>query len=542
MGHAILQSRESGVFDRIWVCTDSPEIAGVAEEFGVRVPWLRPPELAQDGSQVADALKHLLERLKREEGYHPDAVMIVQATSPFRTPETIRKAVDLFIEHGGESVITVSTARSHPYWCYRVDPKDKILTPFQDVGVPPARQKLPPLYCLDGSVFLVETSAFLRSGVLPSKRDHGLVIDPEEAVDIDGPLDWMMAETLWSRRQAPVPDPAHVFIIAEAGVNHNGDLKLASELVLAAKKAGADAIKFQTFSASKLVSRNAAKAPYQDKNAPEATDQLDLVRPLELSREAHLSLRESAHREGIIFLSTPFDEDSADLLDSLGVPLFKLPSGEITNKLLLQHVARKNKPLILSTGMSSLEEVARAVGWIREVSQAPLTLLHCVTEYPAPADQSNLRSLETMRRAFGLPVGWSDHTLGLETAVAAAALGAGVIEKHLTMDRDLPGPDHKASLEPEEFAAMVRAIRSTTAALGDGLKRPAPCEAPNRVVARRSLVAARALAKGHVLARADFAVKRPGTGIPPFEAEALVGRTLGRALAEDEVLTWEALA
>ena len=491
---------------------------------------------------MADALAHLLKRLAEDEAYRPDAVMILQATSPFRTPETIRTAVELFERHGGDRIVSVAPARSHPHWCYRVDPDSGLLSPFLDRELPPSRQQLPPAYCMDGSIYLFSVDSFLKTGKINDPRSRALVVEPEEAVDIDDSLDWLVAESLWARRQAPPSDPAAVFIIAEAGVNHNGDLERAAELVRAAKRAGADAVKFQTFTAEKLVSRKAAKAPYQEKTAPGAEDQLALIRPLQLSEADHRELQKVAREEGIVFLSTPFDEDAADLLEKLDIPIFKLPSGEITNKRLLRHVARKGRPMILSTGLSTLEEVARAVGWIRAVSQAPLTLLHCVTEYPAPPEQSNLRSLETMRRAFGLPVGWSDHTPGVETAIAAAALGAAVVEKHLTLDRTLPGPDHKASLEPGDFAAMVRGIRLTTAALGDGIKRPAPCEEPNRAAARRSLVAARALEAGHVLSEDDLQVKRPGSGIAPFQAEEILGRKLKRAVSEDEVLTCEALA
>ena len=229
------------------------------------------------------------------------------------------------------------------------------------------------------------------------------------------------------------------------------------------------------------------------------------------------------------------------MLARIGVPLFKLPSGEITNKSLLEHVARKGKPLILSTGMSDMLEVGRAVGWIRAATSAPLTLLHCVTEYPAPADQVNLAAMDALRAAFGLPVGYSDHTLGVEVALAAAARGAAVLEKHFTLDRTLPGPDHKASLEPAELAALVRGVRTISSALGDGVKEPAPCERRNRLVARRSVVAAADLARGHVLRATDLAVKRPGTGIAPADLERLLGRALKKSVRHDEVLTWSAV-
>jgi N-acetylneuraminate synthase/N,N'-diacetyllegionaminate synthase len=331
-----------------------------------------------------------------------------------------------------------------------------------------------------------------------------------------------------------------IFIIAEAGVNHNGDLRMAKRLVDAAKGCGADAVKFQSFKAERIASRHAALAEYQ-KRSVRGDSQLEMIRRLELDEEAHRVLFSYCRKERIQFLSTPFDEGSADLLERLGVKAFKLPSGEITNKGLLEHVARKRKPLYLSTGMSTLAEVRAAVGWIRAAGGPSLTLLHCVTEYPAPAREINLRAMKTLSDAFGLPVGYSDHTMGIEVPTAAAALGATVIEKHFTLDRLLPGPDHKASLEPPEFAAMVRAIRSVEAALGDGIKRPAPCERKNIAIARKSLVAAADLERGHVLRPEDLLAKRPGTGISPADLGRILGRTLRMALRADGVLAWKHL-
>jgi N,N'-diacetyllegionaminate synthase len=327
------------------------------------------------------------------------------------------------------------------------------------------------------------------------------------------------------------------FIIAEAGVNHNGRLSTALRLVAAAKRAGADAVKFQTFKAERIASAGAALAPYQRRRLGRAGSQLDMIRKLELSAGDHERIIARCRKLGIVFMSTPFDEDSADLLARLGLRRFKIPSGEITNKGLLQHVASKGFPMILSTGMADLAEVAKAVRWIREKSRAPLTLLHCVTEYPAPVDQINLKAMATLRKAFRLPVGYSDHTPGIDVAVAAAALGACVIEKHLTLDREMPGPDHAASLEPAEFKAMVDSVRRAESALGDGLKRPAACELRNRIAARRSLVAASDLPAGHRLGRADIEVKRPGGGLAPELLDRTIGRRLRRAVKRDHVFS-----
>jgi N,N'-diacetyllegionaminate synthase len=344
-----------------------------------------------------------------------------------------------------------------------------------------------------------------------------------------------------STPQSPARDAGPVFVIAEAGVNHNGSMDLALALVDRAADIGADAVKFQTFQADRLVTRTAGKADYQNRTTSPAESQHAMLRRLELDEGAQRALLERAGQRGIQFLSSPFDEDSADLLERLCIPIFKIPSGEITNLPYLAHIARKGRPMILSTGMCTLGEVEQALDTVRAAGDPPVTLLHCVTEYPAPFAEINLRAMETLRQAFGRPVGYSDHTLGVEVPVAAVALGACVIEKHFTLDREMPGPDHKASLDVDQFRDLVAAIRHVSAALGDGIKRPAPCELGNRDVARKSLVLTRAIRKGEALDRSALAVKRPGTGIPPAELLRVVGRRAARDLEPDEVLTWQSL-
>jgi N,N'-diacetyllegionaminate synthase len=332
-----------------------------------------------------------------------------------------------------------------------------------------------------------------------------------------------------------------VFIIAEAGVNHNGSLDLALRLVDAAKACGADAVKFQTFRADLLATRSAHKAPYQERTTAHAESQFEMLQRLELDALAHKRLIEHCRQIGIQFLSSPFDAQSADLLATMDVPLYKVPSGEITNLPFLQHLARKGRPLILSTGMSTLGEVEEAVNILQAAGASKLTLLHCVTEYPAPYAEVNLRAMHTLKSAFGLPVGYSDHTPGIDIAIAAVALGAEVIEKHLTLDRSLPGPDHAASLEPSELQQMVVAIRHVEAAVGTGIKAPAPCELPNLSVARKSVVAARLLPAGHQLRIGDLDIKRPGNGLAPKLLPELIGRTLRAGLAKDEIISWDHL-
>ena len=329
------------------------------------------------------------------------------------------------------------------------------------------------------------------------------------------------------------------FIIAEAGVNHNGDINIARKLVDVAVDAGADAVKFQTFKAEKVVSPSAPKAEYQLQATDKTESQYAMLKRLELSAQMHRQLFDYCQDRQILFLSTPFDVESVDLLESLGVSAFKVSSGEITNHPLLFHIAKMNKPIILSTGMSTLLDVAQAVKVINETGNQDIVLLHCVSNYPADPKDVNLRAMETMENAFQLPVGYSDHTPGIEVALAAVALGACVIEKHFTLDRNAPGPDHRASLEPEEIKTMIKGIRIVESALGDGRKEPAPSEMNTASVARRSLVALRDLKAGDILTTEDFAIRRPGTGLQPSMAPYVVGLTLREDVKTGNVLTWE---
>ncbi len=331
------------------------------------------------------------------------------------------------------------------------------------------------------------------------------------------------------------------FVIAEAGVNHNGDIGLARRLVEVAVKAGADAVKFQTFKAEQLVTPDAPKADYQLQATSRAESQFEMLRRLELSQEAHRELFGYCRQRGILFMSTPFDEESVDLLEELGVPIFKIPSGEITNLPFLAHVASKGKPMIVSTGMSYLDEVKAAMRAIEEAGNTSLVLLHCVSTYPADPADANLHAMRAMSRNFNVPVGYSDHTPGIEVALAAVALGACVIEKHITLDRKLPGPDHQASLEPDELAALVRGVRVVEKALGHGRKEPAAGEIGMAAVVRKSLVATRDIPRGTVLAEDHIATKRPGGGLSPELRSQIVGRKAKTDISAGTALTWELL-
>jgi N-acetylneuraminate synthase/N,N'-diacetyllegionaminate synthase len=332
------------------------------------------------------------------------------------------------------------------------------------------------------------------------------------------------------------------FVIAEAGVNHNGDVDLARELVRAAANSGADAVKFQSFRAENLVAAGAPKAKYQLETTDAAESQFAMIKRLELSAAAHRELVAQCREAGIVFLSSPFDEEMVDLLAELDVHAFKIPSGEITNLRYLRHVARKYKPMLLSTGMASLEEVKAALSAIEGAGDPGVVLLHCVSNYPADPANVNLHAMTTMAQAFQRAVGYSDHVLGNEVAFAAVALGACVVEKHFTLDRSLPGPDHRASAEPAELAALVRGIRAVEASLGDGCKRPAPSEADTAAVARKSLFAARDIPAGAMIEADALVAKRPGTGMAASMLDAIVGRRTRRAVAKDAMLTPEDLA
>lgn len=330
-------------------------------------------------------------------------------------------------------------------------------------------------------------------------------------------------------------------IIAEAGVNHNGDIALAEQLAGRARRAGADVVKFQSFRADRIATAQAPKAAYQTRSTADGGSQYDMLRALELGKAAHLQLSRHCSALGIEFLSTAFDLESLALLKSLGVARYKIPSGEITNLPLLRAIADCHAPVLLSTGMTSLGEIEAAIAVLesRGISRDMVTLLQCTTEYPAPAADVNLRAMVNMGRAFGVRYGLSDHTMGWEVAVAAVALGASVIEKHFTLDRCLPGPDHQASLEPDELAGMVRCIRNVEVALGDGIKRLAASESANRLTARRSIVAAHAIAKGEPFSEHNLAVKRPGDGLSPMRWDDVLGRVAHRDFAADDQIELE---
>jgi N-acetylneuraminate synthase len=332
----------------------------------------------------------------------------------------------------------------------------------------------------------------------------------------------------------PVGPGEPVFIIAEAGVNHNGDVNLAKKLVNVAEEAGADAVKFQTFRAHEVASQIAGLAKYQRRPGTGQIKMVDMLKKLELSDDAHHVLWNHAKKRGILPLSSPYSVSSAELLARLNMAAYKIPSGEITNVELLRFIAKQGRPVILSTGMAVIDEIETAVRILKAGVGSKIALLHCVSSYHTPYENANIRAIETLKNRFNLPVGYSDHTMGVEVAVAAVALGACVIEKHITLDRGLPGPDHKVSLMPDEFKQMIRMIRNVSVSMGSGEKKPQPVEKEALLLARRSLTAARNLKADDIIGPDDIVLKRPGTGISAGLLDEFVGRKLLRDVREDE--------
>jgi N-acetylneuraminate synthase/N,N'-diacetyllegionaminate synthase len=338
-----------------------------------------------------------------------------------------------------------------------------------------------------------------------------------------------------------VGDNSKCYIIAEAGVNHNGDIDLAKELISEARRNDADAIKFQTFYAKDLILENTAKANYQKSNENDRETQYQMIKNLELNQENFIELYEYSRKKNISFLSSPFDIKSVDFLDSIGISAFKIPSGEITNIPLIEHASLKKRPIILSTGMSNLEEIRDAVTIIKKNTEY-LILLHCISSYPTKYDDVNLRAINTLRSEFNLPVGFSDHTIGIAVPIAAVAFGACIIEKHFTLNKNYKGPDHKISLEPEELREMIKSIRIVEKALGNGIKVPTNEEEEMKKIVRKSIVSKSDIPKGAIITKDLIDLKRPGTGIEPRYIKDIIGRKTIKEIKKNQLLSWDMIS
>lgn len=505
--------------------TDDPAIAEAAARWGAAVPFIRPAGLSSDTASSADVAIHALEWYENH-GTSFDLLVLVQPTSPLAPPSDLVSAAAAALNADSAVSVSATHGTGSSYML-----RDDLLAepPAQDVDGQPCR--------VNGSAYAISPKRLraARSFVVPGST-VGVITEP--TVDIGTAEDFEQAQAILARRRSPAVRVGEcligggnpTFVIAEAGVNHNGDVNLAHRLIDAAASARVDAVKFQTFDPSSLAAPEAPTAEYQRRATGALTSQREMLQSVALGRESFAALKAHAEDVGITFLSSPFDYGSADLLDEIGVAAFKIPSGEVTNTPFLEHVARKGKPMLVSTGMCDMLETAAAVDAIRASGLDEIALFHCVSVYPASPAACNLRSMATLRAAFGLPVGWSDHTPGSDVSVAAVAMGAELIEKHITLDRTLPGPDHEASLEPEEFRRLVASIRTTEACLGDGTKRPTPEEAETAMVARKSLHWLVDREPGQIVAAGDLAALRPGGGLAPSLQASLSGKVVRRSV------------
>lgn len=527
----------------IVVDTDDQSIAAEGRRWGASVPFLRETALATSDATSVDTVLRLMERMSVA-GERFETIVLLQPTSPLRTSDDLLACWRAYVRANASSAVSLTPARYPAEWLLNrdVDCRVKWLREPDSAD----EKTIEPRWQLTGAIYMARAEwlkssrAFVRSG-----ETIGLEMPIVRSVDVDEADDLAVARALSASVEQRIVQVggrsigggAPCYVIAEAGVNHNGDLSIAHQLVDVAVEAGADAVKFQTFDPDLVAGTAAPKANYQAVRTDPAESQRDMLRKLALSSDAFRELAAHAARRGIQFMSTAFDGPSLLLLDELDVPALKVPSGEITNLPFLEDLARRGKPLFVSTGMCDLTEVALALDVIAAAGDPPVVLLHCVSSYPAPAKDCNLRAIETMRRAFRVPTGWSDHTVGNEIALAAVVMGAAVLEKHFTLDRRLPGPDHAASLTPEELTALVRGIRLAEAAYGTGEKAPSLAELETARVARRSVHFARAVKGGTRITPSDLTLLRPGTGFAPSYLQSFVGRRIRHDVETGEMLT-----
>lgn len=528
---------------RVVCSTDDPKIAAVAREWGAEVPILRPPELATDSTPSLLVVHHVLETL----GWDPEVVILLQPTSPFTDPSDVRAAIELH-SLNGQPVVGVCESEHPVEWQFELLADGRLRIPGSGTG-PSRRQDCKRTYRANGALFVASPRQVQQDKGFWSTETHAFVMPRERSVDIDTWEDLALARGLSAERSVReltvgkrrIGSDSACFVVAEAGVNHNGSLERALELVDVAAKAGADAVKFQLYRAEEQVSATTPTAEYQRIQTASLT-MLEMAKRYDLPWEAHRAIRDRCRAKEILYLASCFDALAVDFyIDELGGEAVKVGSGELTNHALLAHMARRGKPILLSTGMSSLSEVAAALDRIESVADVEVGLFHCVSNYPAAPRTLNLQSIRTLREAFGRPTGFSDHSEGERAAVTAIGLGANLIEKHFTTDRTLPGPDHSMSLDPRALAAYVLAIREAEASLGSGRKEMQPEEQHVRNVARRSLVAAREISRGEILTTEHLTAKRPGTGIDPSKLETVLGKRAAVDVEKGSLITWTML-
>lgn len=541
VGRAVRVARQAGRLlageHRVVCTTDDTAIAAAAREWGAEIPFLRPAELATSHASSIDAVRHALSALVEEF----EAVVLLQPTSPLTEAEDVCGAVSLFRETG---LPVVSVCRvEHPLeWHQRMDASGR-LSPILSSGDIQQRQLAAPACRPNGAVF-VASPAQLRSDSVWSTGARGFLMPAARSIDVDTAADLGAVRGLLAARPTPQLEIAGrkigaghpCFVVAEAGVNHDGDPAEAHRLIDAAAEIGADAVKFQTWRTERICRRGAPKADYQRAQDGDQDDQFAMLKRLELPESVWPELKRHADERGIVLLSTPDEIGSAELLVSLGVPALKVGSGELDNLPYLAELGAFGLPVLLSTGMGTLVEVDAALAALRASGPGPVMLLHGVSAYPAPCHDMNVRAIATLREAFGVPVGLSDHCPGPAAVLAAVGLGLPLWEKHLTRDRGRPGPDHAASLDPDGFARQIALLREAESALGDGRKEPRPSERSTLAVVRKRLHAARELPAGHRLSAADLEALRAERGLPVGRWHSVLGRPLTRPLRAGQPL------
>jgi len=541
---------------QVIVSTEDTQLADEAIRSGASVPFLRPSALATDDTATIDVLLQALDNLG-EAGHEFDIVVLVQATTPLRSASDILDALRHFDESTGkDAVVSVTPAHHPPQWLFHIE--NGRLEPLLDDWWIPQRQAAADCFMLNGAIYIA-TPEWLRtegSFLVPGKT-RPFIMPQDRSVDVDTEIDLKLADLLAKQERAvarpnlsPMPKVIEIdqnwvgadnptFVIAEAGVNHNGNVNTAIELIKAAKHAGANCVKFQTFKAERVAVPTAPKAKYQLRSTDSDESQVEMLRSLELSESDHMQLIDACKQHAISFMSTPYSIEDVDLLEGLGVPAYKVASALLVEPHFLRHLAKTRKPIILSTGLATLKEVSEAVEALRLAGNERVIVLQCTTNYPSDIRDTNLRAMTAMREALGTLVGYSDHTESDLACIAAVARGACVIEKHLTLDRTMPGPDHACSSEPGELARLIERIRAVEAALGSEEKRPTAAELENSVGMRRSIVTTRAIRKGSVISGDDLTTKRPATGLSPQLWDVVLGRRAVTDIAADTILTLE---
>ena len=533
------------------VSTDDSTLAQEARDFGAEVPFMRPGSLATDEASTIDVVLHALDEFDRS-GTPFDAVVLLQVTSPLTASQDILGALALFFaEDNADPVVSVTPAPHPPQWSFTIE-TGRMEPVFSDWGAH-RRQEMAASFALNGAVYIGAPEQLRRdrSFIVPAKTIP-YVMPAERSVDIDSENDLRLAEHfLAESRQLPAkPQPIKIgrqrvgdrlpaYVIAEAGVNHNGDVAMAIRLAEAAKEAGADSVKFQTFRAERVATAAAPKADYQLRSTSPEESQVEMLKKLELSMDDYMQLVNACKAIDITFLSTPYGIEDIEFLEELGVPAYKVASALLVEPFFLRKLAATQKPIILSTGLATLSEAADAVDTLVSAGNSQVIVLQCTTNYPSALADTHLRAMTTMRESLGTLVGYSDHTETPAAILAAIARDACVIEKHLTLDRQLPGPDHACSVEPQELKELITQIREVECLLGSPEKRPTAAERENLVGMRRSIVSARDIPQGTRLTEADLTAKRPATGISPTQWDDIVGRKARGDISADTVLTWD---